>query len=71
MTKKAIDSMPEKARQYCEDIQQAIRTKYSGDKLRACDYLSCNLKGYLECLADLGQIKRSDVIILYSFYATT
>ena len=70
MIQKAINSLSDNARRYCEDIQKTLYKQSVFEKYEICNYYINKLKGYLECLVDSGQINQSDFIVLYSFYST-
>lgn len=70
MIQKSIANLSDTARHYCEDIQKILYKQSVFEKYELCNYYIIKLKGYLECLVDIGQINQSDFIILYSHYST-
>lgn len=70
MTKKAIEKLSDKARAYCEEKQKIIRVQNANGNREIRNEYAKKLRGYLECLEDVGKITHKEMQTLYLFYAT-
>lgn len=70
MTKAALSKLPTAQSSYCETLSHLIsKFKENGNELER-ERRSGELRGYLECLSDMGVITKADVQKLYLWYSS-
>lgn len=70
LTKEAIKKLPDKCRSYCETISVLISRAILDGRDRDRMEYSKKLRGYVECLHDLGVLSQYEMRAVYMYYAT-
>lgn len=70
MTKAALSKLPTAQSSYCETLSHLISKFKENDNSLELERRSGELRGYLECLSDLGVISKSDIQKLYLWYSS-
>jgi hypothetical protein len=70
MTKKAIEKLPEQCRHYCEVKKSLIKRSIEGGRERQRVEDAKKLRGYVECLRDMGILTETEMRAVYMYYAT-
>ena len=70
MTKEAIEKLPDQCRRFCEIQHALIRHSILNGFEQQRTEDAKKLRGYIECLKDLGILTDTEVRAIYMHYAT-
>lgn len=68
MTKEALRKLNEKQMEYCETMSALIERHRKAGAKEQYERDSGKLRGYLECLEQIGTIKQSELKVLYLWF---
>ena len=69
MTKKAIEKLPVQCRGYCERMKCLIKQSIENGNAQQRTEDSRKLRGYVECLKDMGILTTIEMRAVYMYYA--
>lgn len=70
MTRKALEKLNEKQLKYCETMSVLIARDRSNGEKEKYEKDSGKLRGFLECIMQMGTIKPSEMKELYLYFFT-